>query len=429
MEELIRVVKELQATTSRLEKERILIENKDNDFIKRVFEFVYNPYIISGISSKKLEKKVKSIGYHITQLDVLMEYLKKNNTGRDIDIATVQGYLFFLTENEKEIVSQIITKSLKIGCTAKTLNKVYGEGFIPEFNVMLAKKYWEEMDKVEGKEFCISTKLDGGRLVGIKENGNISFFTRQGQPMEGLNDIIEELKDFLPDNYVLDGELLLENKDNLPSKDLYRETMKESRKKGIKKNLIFNAFDIIPLEEFRKGKSKDNCFKRKEFLHSLFGKEYKWIKEVEILYKGKDTNKIIELLDEAVANEEEGVMVNLDLPYECKRTDNILKVKKFNEADVRVLGLYEGTGENVGKLGGIEIQFEHEGELYSCNCGSGFSKEERILYWEQPDLLIGKIVTIDYFEVSQDSKTKLYSLRFPTWKGIIRDDKDDISMY
>ena len=142
MEELIRVVKELQATTGRLDKERILQENKDNDFIKRVFEFVYNPYVISGISSKKLEKKVKSIGYHITQLDVLMEYLKKNNTGRDIDIATVQGYLFFLTENEKEIVSQIITKSLKIGCTAKTLNKVYGEGFIPEFNVMLAKKYF-----------------------------------------------------------------------------------------------------------------------------------------------------------------------------------------------------------------------------------------------------------------------------------------------
>ena len=28
-------------TTSRFEKERILIENKDNDFIKRVFEFVY----------------------------------------------------------------------------------------------------------------------------------------------------------------------------------------------------------------------------------------------------------------------------------------------------------------------------------------------------------------------------------------------------
>lgn len=429
MEELIRVIKELQATTGRLEKERILQENKDNDFIKRVFEFVYNPYIISGISSKKLKKKVKVNGYNITHLDVLMEYLKKNNTGRDMDIATVQGYMFLLTENGKEIVSQIVTKSLKIGCTAKTLNKVYGEGFIPEFNVMLAKKYWEEMDKVEGKEFCISTKLDGGRLVGIKENGNISFFTRQGQPVEGLDDIVEELKDFLPDNYVLDGELLLENKDNLPSKDLYRETMKESRKDGIKKNLIFNAFDILPLEEFKKGKSKDKCFKRKEFLHSLFTKDYKWIKEVESLYTGNDISKIEELLNKAIERDEEGVMVNLDLPYECKRTSNILKVKKFNEADVRVVDIYEGTGRNIGKLGGITIQFSYEGETYECNLGSGFSDEERLLYFNNPDLLIGKIVTIGYFEISQDSKTKLYSLRFPTWKGIIRDDKDDISMY
>ena len=429
MENSFKIIKELQQTSKSKEKENILKQNINNELLKNILYFSFNNFLVTGISNKKLKKKVNVQGYKMENINVLMEYLKKNNTGRDIDIATVQGYLHLLNEEQKEIVSQIITKSLKIGCTAKTLNKVYGEGFIPEFNVMLAKKYWEEKDKVEGKEFCISTKLDGGRLVGIKENGNISFFTRQGQPMEGLNDIIEELKDFLPDNYVLDGELLLENKDGLPSKDLYRETMKESRKKGIKKNLIFNAFDIIPLEEFRKGKSKDNCFKRKEFLHSLFNKDYKWIKEVEILYKGKDTNKIIELLDEAVANEEEGVMVNLDLPYECKRTDNILKVKKFNEADVRVLGLYEGTGENVGKLGGIEIQFEHEGELYSCNCGSGFSKEERILYWEQPDLLVGKIVTIDYFEVSQNSKTKQYGLRFGTWKGIIRDDKDDISMY
>ena len=126
MEELIRIIKELQSTNSRLEKEEILQNNKDDDFIKRVFKFAFDPYITTGLSNKKLKKKVKANGYHITHLDVLMEYLKKNNTGRDIDIATVQGYMFLLTENGKEIVSQIVTKSLKIGCTAKTLNKVYG---------------------------------------------------------------------------------------------------------------------------------------------------------------------------------------------------------------------------------------------------------------------------------------------------------------
>ena len=206
MEELIRVIKELQATTGRLEKERILQENKDNDFVKRVFKFTFDPYTITGISNKKLKKKVKVNGYNITHLDVLMEYLKKNNTGRDIDIATVQGYMFLLTENGKEIVSQIVTKSLKIGCTAKTLNKVYGEGFIPEFNVQLAESYFKQKEGyLNGREFILTQKLDGTRLAIIKENGTTKCFSRQGQPVDGLIEILEDMKSF-PDNIVLDGE-------------------------------------------------------------------------------------------------------------------------------------------------------------------------------------------------------------------------------
>ena len=139
---------------------------------------------------------------------------------------------------------------------------------------------------------------------------------------------------------------------------------------------------------------------------------------------------IIKLLDEAIANDEEGVMVNLsDAPYECKRTSNILKVKKFQDADLKVLDIIEGTGKNVGKLGAITVQFEVGGKLYTCDCGSGFSDDERSLYYNNKELLLDKIVTIGYFEISQNSKTKEYSLRFPTWKGIIRHDKTEISMY
>ena len=130
------------------------------------------------------------------------------------------------------------------------------------------------------------------------------------------------------------------------------------------------------------------------------------------------------------ANEQEweGLMVNLDSPYVCKRSDCILKVKVFNDADVRVLNVLEGTGKNVGKLGAITIQFEHQGQLYECNCGSGFNDEERELYWNNPELLINKIVTVGYFEISKN-QDGTYSLRFPTWKGIIRNDKDEISMH
>mgnify|MGYP004648611017 CR=1 FL=1 len=415
MEELIRVVKELQATTGRLDKERILIENKDNGFIKRVFEFVYNPYVISGISSKKLEKKVKVNGYNINSLEALMDYLKKNNTGRDIDIATVQGYMFLLTENGREIVSQIVTKSLKIGCTAKTLNKVYGEGFIPEFNVQLAESYFKQKEGyLNGREFILTQKLDGTRLAIIKENGIVKCFSRQGQPVEGLIEILEDMKDF-PDNIVLDGELIAENPDSLPSDELFRLTMKIARKDGDKKGLVFNCFDLVSLKDFKSGISEERCISRKEKLSKLF-KEInpKHIIEVPMLYVGNDESKIMEWLTWAKNNNMEGIMVNLaNAPYECKRTKGILKVKVMQTCDLKIIGYEEGQGRNKGKLGAFIVDYKG----YNLKVGGGYSDFQREEFWIDRDKLVGRIIEVQYFEESQSQDGNI-SLRFPVFKEL-----------
>ena len=137
---------------------------------------------------------------------------------------------------------------------------------------------------------------------------------------------------------------------------------------------------------------------------------------------------ITKLLDEAISNNQEGIMINIaDSGYSCKRTKDILKVKAFLDGDMRCVDIIEGTGKNLNKLGAITVEFEYEGNLYRCDCGSGFSQEERELYFDNPELILNKIVTIGYFEISNNKQGKI-SLRFPTWKGIIRDDKTEISM-
>ncbi|HET7733344.1 MAG TPA: hypothetical protein VFK73_05835, partial [Paludibacter sp.] len=93
-----------------------------------------------------------------------------------------------------------------------------------------------------------------------------------------------------------------------------------------------------------------------------------------------------------------------------------------------VISMENGTGANEDKLGAIEIRFIHNDKYYECNCGSGFSQDERVKYWNNPELLIDKIVTIRYFGVSKNDGGT-YGLRFPTWTGRIRDDKSEISMY
>ena len=426
MEELIRVIKELQQTSKSKEKENILKQNINNELLKNILYFSFNNFLVTGISNKKLKKKVNVQGYKMENINVLMEYLKKNNTGRDIDIATIQGYLHLLNEEQKEIVSQIITKSLKIGCTAKTLNKVYGEGFIPEFNVQLAESYFKQKEGyLNGREFILTQKLDGTRLAIIKENGTTKCFSRQGQPVDGLIEILEDMKNF-PDNIVLDGELIAENPDNLPSDELFRLTMKVARKDGNKKGLIFNCFDLISSKDFKKGKSEERCISRKEKLSKLI-KEInpKHIIEVPMLYVGNDEDKIIEWLGWAKNNNMEGIMVNLaNAPYECKRTKGILKVKVMQDMDLRVIGFEEGEGNFKGTLGRINVEFKDN----IVGVGSGFELSMRDEIWNNKDKYIGKIAKIQYFEVTKNQKDNKESLRFPVFKEW-RFDKDEPSLY
>ena len=79
----------------------------------------------------------------------------------------------------------------------------------------------------------------------------------------------------------------------------------------------------------------------------------------------------------------------------------------LNDQDNVLLNI---NGKNINKLGAITIQFEVDGKLYTCDCGSGFCDYERLLYWNNKELLLNKIVTIGYFEISQNSKTKEYGL-------------------
>ena len=54
-------------------------------------------------------------------------------------------------------------------------------------------------------------------------------------------------------------------------------------------------------------------------------------------------------------------------PYECKRSKQILKVKRMQTADVRCIGVLEGDGANKGKLGAITFEFINEGKIHTCN--------------------------------------------------------------
>lgn len=422
-------VKEINASNGRLYKQSVLKKYAEDDIIRRYLQIAFDPYRVYGISTKKLHKQVYDTVRRIViignVLELFEEYLAVNNTGTDTAISVCQEVLDCVSaqsREEAELLEQLICKDLSIGVDAKTINKEI-PGLIPTFDVQLANKYFDKPEYVKGKKFAITTKIDGGRIIAMKENGQVSFFTRAGQKYEGLVDLEDEMSRLMPDNTCLDGEITLLDRGTLSSKEAYKQTMKIVRqttnmeKHGIK----MLVFDYMNVNEFKNQCCKYDYSTRRAGVELLFHQEdFKFFELLPILYVGEDTSMITKLLDEQVAAGEEGIMINIyDAPYEFKRTNSLLKVKKFNTADLRVIGFEQGTGKYTGKLGAFICEYKG-GQV---NVGSGLTDEQRTEIYKDPFKYIGTIIEIAYFEETKDSTGKP-SLRFPTFKDF-RPDKTE----
>ena len=426
LEQFRKFVDELKASNSRLHKEAVLKAYECNDDIKRIVKFIFNPYIVTGISKKKFYRKLVYLSNTVLpDIWAVMDYLTEHNHGSDQDIANIQEFCIG-NKGYEDIIYAIVCKDLTVGVTATTINKVWGKGFIPTFDVMLAEKYFDDPVKYlpEGTQFILTEKLDGVRCALLfDENKEPHFFSRNGKEIMDLVDIAEEAKQLDP-NYVYDGELLANTVGH--SKDVYRDTMSIVGSDNVKTGVLYNVFDKVLRKDFEAGYSATFTINRKYDLEQeLTADKFTWIRKVPMLYIGDNQERILEYLNWAKGLGKEGVMINWATgPYECKRSRKLLKVKSFAETEAYVEELVEGTGRNAGRLGAIIIKFkDKDGRYHFCNCGSGFSDKERDLYWAQPALIKNKVVEVSYFEVSNNQTNDSLSLRFPTWLGRIRNDK------
>lgn len=417
-------VKEITSSNSKKFKQEVLQKYKDDEVVQKYLKIAFDPYTVYGISNKKLHKEVK-VAEHILCLSTvfdLFEYLEEHDTGKDYDIAVCQlalDWIAFDNPECVELLKKLICKDLSIGVDAKSINAAMPD-LISTFNVQLAQKYFEKPEKLEGKSFAVTTKIDGGRIIAIKDNGNVEFYTRAGQKYEGLIDLEEEMLRTFPDGTVLDGEITILDDKGIPSKEAYKRAMKITRSDGEKHGLKMKCFDAMCVDEWRNQKCTHDYIERRMLLNGLFSTHSHLFFEVlPELYRGNDTSKILELLDEAIANEEEGVMINLlDAPYEFGRTWSLMKVKKMNTLDLQIVDFEEGSGRLAGTLGAIHVRYKN-GNI--VRVGSGFSDVLRSQIWTDKEKYLYSICEIQYFEETTNADGGI-SLRFPVFKDF-RPDK------
>lgn len=427
-------IEEITSSNSKLFKMDVLRKYDNNEVIKKYLNFLFDPYKTTGISEKKINKNSSvnlfvsetSRAVNSTSVFDLLECILKNNTGSDWLLGEIKYFKSIIPEEYKDLIpllDKVITKNIQLGVDAKTINKVF-PNLIPTFNIQLANKYFDNPSFVNNKEFAITTKIDGGRIIAIRDDEGVSFYTRAGQKYEDLVDLELDMINFVPKGTVLDGEITLLDKGNLTSKDQYKQTMKITRKDGEKHGVKMLVFDMLPIEDFKNQSSTIPYRERRRRLEKIFENSDcrpTFLEVLPILYEGNDTSKIQEWLDYNTSNGEEGVMINiLDAPYHFSRTNDLLKVKKFQSCDLRVIGFEEGTNKNANSLGAFICEFKDNNVV---KVGSGLTDEQRAHIWKNREDFLNTIIEVSYFEETTNSNGGK-GLRFPTFKDF-RFDKSE----
>lgn len=415
------ILKRLKDIPGKKAKAAFLGEQIQNEELKDILHFVFNPFIVSGISTKKLTKRVEPASSHITSIKELLNYIQEHKTGRDQDIAIIQDFINKAPKDDQLILVEIVTKNLTIGMSAKSINKVYKENIIPVFEVQLAFPY---QDKIEAygndDKLYVTQKLDGHRNVTFVTPDEILFFTRKGQPIEGLDQLKKAIESIRPqllslidtEGLVLDGELLAQD-DSLDVNERFRLTSKLLRTEGPKENLGYQVFEAITLHDFlNKETSKESYKERRENWLNKFPKNqyFEAIPILDIITK----DQIPTWSQKATEKGWEGVMLNAEnAVYAKKRTNGVLKVKKMHTADLPIVGFNQAIdGKHKGILQSLNVQLD---ENNIVQVGSGLSDHLRQFIWDNRDEYLGQIVEIQFFEISENQKGEK-SLRFPVFK-------------
>ncbi len=442
-------INRLNESDSRLHKEAVLqdalnmatLGNTDADNFLLLANYAYNPFITFGY--KQVEPTVGITGAENpwSDFDTLLSRLRvRALSGHAARDAIEDMSKRFDSEQWNGLCRAVILKDLRAGISEKTINKIVKKTkyTIPTFGCQLATSC-KDRPEMKGEK-RLEPKLDGVRaLFVVNIDGaetTVACYSRNGKVFDNFTHIEVQIVDQAKQiatrlakhigtntakGFVLDGEVIGKS---------FNELMKQARRKTDVQatDSVFYAFDVLPLSEFREGHCNAQLSKR--------------IKALEECRPVIDNMGSVDLLphimvdlDTAAGRDQlnryakdqvnagfEGIMIkDVDAPYECKRNTFWMKWKPVVDFDLTVIGIEEGTGKNIGRMGALVCEGVDDGKHITVNVGSGYTDEERQSYWDDKTLVIGRtaVVMADAITQNQDGS---YSLRFPRFKTF-RDDK------
>ena len=420
MIELTNFIKAMRATSSSTEKIQIIKDSSSH--IHNILEYTYNPFKQYHVTSKTcIKNKDKIKKNNLALFELLDQLTNREVTGHDA-IALING---FAEGQFDSCIYKIIDKDLGIRAGDSIINKAV-PGLIPTFKVALAKEYDGKCDW-QNDNWWASRKLDGVRcLAVVNYEGECTLYSRMGKELTTLNKVKEAIEATGIINTVFDGEICLIDEDG---NEDFQGVMKQLRRKDHQiENPAYMIFDMIHKPNFDNQKGGPILSERLSALRGfLLGRfNITNILRYTSQFRITDGRHFDKWGQIATDNNWEGFMIRKDVSYEGKRTKNLLKVKKFYDAEYVVVDydndnhevVRDGRSKTVEML--AQVWIEHKG--HKVKVGSGWSQDQRLKYMDGS--IVGKVITVQYFEETKNDKGGI-SLRFPTVK-IVHGDKREV---
>jgi DNA ligase-1 len=427
-------IRDLESSDSRIHKEKTiekaLMAAKLGSADAQCFLFncyqAYNPFYTFNIRQVPETSGLTGRPNPWTKFWALVESLRtRSTTGNSARENIEQLSQLFDSDEWNNMARRVLIKDLRCGISEKTLNKVLGktEYRIPIFTCQLAQDSTDQPKKRQGIK-RLEPKLDGVRVLAVVQGMNVSLMSRNGKEFANFPQIAKDImrhRQAFQNNlgsggrFVLDGEVTGES---------FQKLMKQAHRKSDAETdgMVYNIFDVIPLDDFQRGYWNAQQYKRFDILDrargaldvAKVGHSLRIVSGLEVDLDTAEGHDVMQrYAEDCVAEGYEGIMIKaVDAPYVCKRADYWMKWKPTISVDLNIVGFEQGTGRNADRLGAIICEGEDNDRRIRVNVGSGFSDALRDEYWANRDQLLGHLVEVQADAVTQN-QDGTYSLRFP----------------
>ena len=409
---------ELNESNSSNYKISTLKKYQNSEIVKQLLKLTYDKNNFNfGMSRTRLLGILNESNFPegIDKIDDYLDLLQENS-GKLSGNSAKEFYSLLLqklTEDSRVILLNILGRDLKCGINIKNINKVF-KNLIPKPNYMRCAVFSEKLVKKIHFPAMLQLKMDGTYREFNVSNGTVSAKTRAGE--EYQNEVLFDILKAFPDGYYT-GELTIDGESRFTGNGLINSLNPPLDK------IIFTCWDFLTFDEYT-GKVKTSYIDRFNRLQNLIeSRDFKQVKLVE--------NHIVNNVSEALKQVslwmseglEGGVLKDFNNTFKNGTSNTQLKIKLKVDAEMRITGFTEGTPgtKREGKIGAI--QFANDEGTIKGQC-SGFSDAELEEFSKNKDSLIGKIISVEFNDITKAENNEYYALSHPRFIEI-RNDKNE----